>query len=222
MVFKNRAIKQKPGFRPARAGDPEFDVPRGRRFGRPVEACRASASFCLIATLLFAPVTACLQVECHAADTSCSDVSAILYTELLSQAAAGAGGTTLLAVYVGTASGLSISTDGGLNFVNRTTANGLGGNVIREVYVSDSILYVATSGGMSISTDGGVSFVNRTTADGLGSDNVSAVYVSGSNVFAGSTAGLSISTDGGVSFVNRTTADGLGSNTALEVFVPTN
>ncbi|MBK7203333.1 hypothetical protein [Candidatus Amarolinea dominans] len=106
-------------------------------------------------------------------------------------------------VYAATAGGLSISTDGGLAFNNRTTANGLGSNDVNGVAANGSAVYVATTAGLSISTDGGATFSNRTTANGLGSNLVLAAAVSGNAVYAGTQSGLSISTNGGATFVNK-------------------
>ena len=122
-------------------------------------------------------------------------------------------------VYAGTnGGGLSISTDGGASFTNKTTSNGLGGISVYGVYASGSTVYAATSGGLSISTDGGVSFTNKTTTNGLGSNSVYGVYASGSTVYAATTGGLSISTDGGASFTNKTTSNGLGANFIYGVY----
>jgi hypothetical protein len=90
---------------------------------------------------------------------------------------------------------LSISTDGGSTFTNKTTADGLGANFATSVYVAGGNVYATTPGGLSISTDGGATFTNKTTADGLGNDIVDGVFVVGSNVFAATRGGLSISTD---------------------------
>ncbi|MBP6459499.1 MAG: autotransporter-associated beta strand repeat-containing protein, partial [Crocinitomicaceae bacterium] len=106
-------------------------------------------------------------------------------------------------VYAATASGLSISTDGGATFTNRTTSNGLGNDLVNGVYAVGSTVYAATAGGLSISTDGGATFTNRTTSNGLGHNNVNGVYVAGSTVYAATLLGLGISTDGGTAFVNR-------------------
>jgi hypothetical protein len=80
-------------------------------------------------------------------------------------------------VYVATEGGLSISTDGGTTFTNRTTADGLARNTVFGVAVNGSTVYAATEGGLSISMDGGTSFTNRTTADGLGNNYVRGVAV---------------------------------------------
>ena len=66
----------------------------------------------------------------------------------------GTGGTTPK-VYATTNGGLSISTDGGTKFTNRTTADGLGNNLVSMVLVNGSTVYASTAGGLSISTDGG-------------------------------------------------------------------
>ena len=54
-----------------------------------------------------------------------------------------------------------------LTFTNKTTANGLGSNILTGVYAVGSTVYAATSAGLSISTDGGENFTNKTTSDGL-------------------------------------------------------
>ncbi|MFN8494187.1 MAG: hypothetical protein U0350_41695 [Caldilineaceae bacterium] len=102
--------------------------------------------------------------------------------------------------------------------VNKTTANGLGNNIVYGVYASGSTVYAATQSGLGISTDGGVSFTNKTSAIGLGNSLVYGVYASGSTVYAATLGGLSISTDGGASFINKTTANGLGNNIANGVY----
>ena len=56
-------------------------------------------------------------------------------------------------VYAATAGGLSISTDGGANFTNKTTADGLGDNVVHGVFVDGTYVYAATDGGLGISSD---------------------------------------------------------------------
>jgi hypothetical protein len=98
-------------------------------------------------------------------------------------------------VYAATIHGLSISTNGGSSFANRTTAQGLGSNTTAGVFASGSTIYAATYNGLSISTDGGVSFINKTNADGLGSISVYGVFASGSAVYAATTGGLSIGKD---------------------------
>ena len=75
-------------------------------------------------------------------------------------------------VYAATNGGLSISTDGGNSFTNKTTANGLGSNIVYGVYAVGRTVYAATVGGLAISTDGGNTFTNKTTANGLGSNIV--------------------------------------------------
>lgn len=131
--------------------------------------------------------------------------------------------TTIFIVYAGTGAGLSISYDGGNSFQNKTTAQGLGDNLINSVFVAGTTIYAATGNGLGISLDGGNSFSNRTTAQGLGHNYVEGVHVSGVNIYAATNAGLSISTNSGTSFVNKTTAQGLGSNLLHKIFaVPPN
>ena len=99
-------------------------------------------------------------------------------------------------IYAATNGGLSISTNGGTTFTNKTVANSLGNNVVRGVYASGSTIYAATYAGLSISTDGGATFTNYTkssTNNGLGSNVVNGVYAVGSTIFAATNGGLSIS-----------------------------
>ena len=122
--------------------------------------------------------------------------------------------------YVTTDNGLSISTDGGSNFTNKTTLNGLGGNLVQDVLVFDNTVYVsAVVGGLSISTDGGNNFTFKTTANGLGSNSVFGMAVSDNTLYASTNGGLSISTDGGNNFTNKTTANGLGSDRVRVVYL---
>ena len=105
------------------------------------------------------------------------------------------------------------------SFTNKTTANGLIGNVVRSVYAVGRTIYVGTESGLSISTDGGSSFTNKTTGNGLAGNVVLSVYAVGSTIYVGTDGGgLRISTDGGSSFTNKTTANGLGSNFVLSVY----
>ena len=80
----------------------------------------------------------------------------------------------------------------GLSFVNKTTADGLGGNYVFGVYASGSSIYAAATGGLGISSNGGTSFTNYTTANGLGSNDLFDVYASGSSIYAATANGLSI------------------------------
>jgi hypothetical protein len=63
--------------------------------------------------------------------------------------------------YVATQRGLAVSTDDGVTFQARTTANGLGGPIVNAVVATDArTVYAATNGGLGISTDGGARFTN--------------------------------------------------------------
>ncbi len=112
-----------------------------------------------------------------------------------------------------TGGGLSISTDGGATFTNKTTANGLGSNDVRGVFVVGTTVYAATGGGLSISTDGGTTWTNKNTTNGLGSNEVTSVFVSGGKIYVGTrntdfvtpNGGLSISADGGSTFITKKT-----------------
>jgi hypothetical protein len=78
-------------------------------------------------------------------------------------------------VYAATNGGVSISTDGGANFTNKTTADGLGNNIVRGVYVDGSNVYAATDGGLSISTDCDLSSSSSTSSASPGIPGISLV-----------------------------------------------
>ncbi|MFD2936787.1 hypothetical protein [Spirosoma flavum] len=103
-------------------------------------------------------------------------------------------------------------------YTNKTTANGLGDDLVRCVFVVGNTVYAGTNGGLGISIDGGNTFTNRTTTNGLGSNGVINVYVTGNTIYAATFEGLSISTDGGNTFINKTIANGLGDNPVLGVY----
>ncbi len=89
--------------------------------------------------------------------------------------------------------GISISTDSGLSFTNKTTTQGLGSNDVRAVYVKNNgHIYASTSNGLSVSTDGGTSFTNKTTSQGLVNNFINTVYSDSSGyIYAGTMVGLS-------------------------------
>ena len=124
---------------------------------------------------------------------------------------------TCLNLYAATSSGLSKSTDGGTNWTNYTTDNGLGSNSISGVCTVGATIYAATNSGVSKSTDGGTSWTNYTTANGLGSNNVAGLYADGTTIYAATyNGGVSKSTNGGTTWTHSTT--GLGSNTVYGVY----
>ncbi len=117
-------------------------------------------------------------------------------------------------IYAATAGGLSISDNNGATFSNKTTANGLGSNIVNDVFVdaAGNNIYAATLSGLSISINAGVSFTNNA----IGS--VRGVFVEGTNIYAATATGLSISTDAGANFISKTTANGLGNNNVNDVY----
>lgn len=134
--------------------------------------------------------------------------------------------------------GIAISTNSGGNFVNKTTADGLGANYVRGIHVTGDTIYAATTnmsggtGGLSISSDKGNSWVNKTMSAGLGSNNIIAVTTGGGKIYAATQeywngtasvgGGVCVSADGGQTFVLKTTANGLGSNSVLGLFADGN
>ena len=83
----------------------------------------------------------------------------------------GHGSMLIYALLHLTGYGLSISTDGGTTFTNKTTADGLAANSSDAVFISSNgTIYVGTGNGLSISTDAGLTFTSKTIADGLNED----------------------------------------------------
>ncbi len=103
----------------------------------------------------------------------------------------------------------SVSVQASLTFVNRTTADGLGANGVRTIFVDGQRVYVGTSSGLAVSIDGGQAFDNQTTADGLGSNTIDGIWASGQVVYAATGSGLSVSTDGGQTFTNNNMGGGM-------------
>lgn len=100
-------------------------------------------------------------------------------------------------IYIATWGGLSISYDGGNTFFTATTANGLGGNKVKDIKVVNGDIYVATYGGLSISEDGGLSFINKTSIDGIIDPNnsINALDVANGKIYLATGSGVSISDD---------------------------
>lgn len=114
--------------------------------------------------------------------------------------------------------GVSISKNNGLSWKNYTTANGLVGNYVNDIYGVGSTIYIATAQGLSKSTDSGNTWTNYTTVSGLVSNHVYDVYTSGSNIYVATNQGLSISTNNGSTWTNYTTANGLADHEVIGVY----
>jgi hypothetical protein len=84
-------------------------------------------------------------------------------------------------------------------FINYTTANGLGNDYTNAVFVRNDTVYAATIGGLSYKIKGD-SIYSLSYDKGLATSNVQAIFADDSGVYAGTDEGLSISTDGLVSF----------------------
>ncbi|WP_203368644.1 hypothetical protein [Cysteiniphilum marinum] len=78
-----------------------------------------------------------------------------------------------------------------------TTADGLAGNLIRNIFIDESSqkLYATSNTGLSIGTkqpDGSYTFEIKTTVDGLGSNQISNMYVDGDTTYVTTLNGLSL------------------------------
>jgi hypothetical protein len=94
-------------------------------------------------------------------------------------------------IYVGTETGVGISTNGGLSFTEATTTNGLGGNETSSIAVGDSLLAAGSySTGLSLSRDGGKSFINFTTVNGLGGNMVYCISIRNGAIYASTSDGF--------------------------------
>jgi len=114
-------------------------------------------------------------------------------------------------LYAGTNNdGLAISVDGGASWVKKTTADGLGSNCVKSVYVAEDVIYAATDGaGLSISADGGETWTIKQTAQGLPSALVNSVFAIGDSVFVATEGGLSMSKNRGQTWTTKNKLTGL-------------
>lgn len=123
-------------------------------------------------------------------------------------------------VYAATYGGLSISKDGGENFINKII------NTDRcQAWRVDAVnnkIYVATFNGVFISKDGGETFTVKSIMNGLGGEGINEIQIVNDIIYAGTYFGLSISTDEGETFSNFTTENGLASNAVWSLFVDEN
>lgn len=112
--------------------------------------------------------------------------------------------------------GVSISTDGGVNFTKRNNGNSsLPASIVSGIYAVGANVYAATSSGLYISTNSGTSF----SLSGTGAVTTYKVQVVSGVIYVASANGLMISTNAGSSFSTKTTANGLPSNSVYSVFV---
>ncbi len=82
-------------------------------------------------------------------------------------------------------------------YATRTITNGLGDNVVNDVFAAGNRVYAATNKGLSISTDGGKTFTNQALNGGVA---VSKVYADGNKVYCAFIGKIAYSTDGGQNF----------------------
>ncbi|WP_166266793.1 Ig-like domain-containing protein [Marinobacter caseinilyticus] len=113
-------------------------------------------------------------------------------------------GSTLYAGSDSGGDGISVTSDGGANWVVRNSANsGLGVSAIWDLYADANALYAAIATDLNVSTDEGVSFSINTALEGLSAFNVEYVGSFGNVLYVGTSDGLAISADAGASFVLR-------------------
>jgi photosystem II stability/assembly factor-like uncharacterized protein len=86
-------------------------------------------------------------------------------------------------ICISSLNGLHISTDSGVSFTTKTISDGLGSNIVRDVYASGNTIYAATSNGLSFSTNNGLTFDNILSDSSnpndysLSSNNIRRVYL---------------------------------------------
>lgn len=112
-------------------------------------------------------------------------------------------------LYIGTTSGMYISTDMGNTFTRRKFPTNL--SIVSDIEGYSDTLYVGTTEGLMISKDGGTTIIPKTNADGLAADFVNDIAIDpDGNLYVVSIWGdLSISNDGGSTWHNKTTDDGI-------------
>jgi subtilisin family serine protease/ligand-binding sensor domain-containing protein len=126
-------------------------------------------------------------------------------------------------IYISTNySGLLISYDHGINYINKTVSNGLISNNLRDVYVDNSdILYAGSTNGLSVSNNYGNNFTNNYTSNGMWGTNVVGVTTTDSNgtIYAGTSGGLLISSNNGTNFSSFFSNNSLKRNIINDIFV---
>ncbi len=86
-------------------------------------------------------------------------------------------------ICISSLNGLHISTDNGVSFSTKTMSDGLGSNLVRDVYASGNTIYAATSNGLSFSINNGLTFDNILSDSSnpndysLSSNNIRRVYL---------------------------------------------
>lgn len=111
-------------------------------------------------------------------------------------------GTT---IYIGTAGGLSMSTDHGLTYTNKSIVDGISGRTgnsrVKAIYATAPYVFAGTENGLSTSTNNGVSFINRNATNYINPTDVQRVAVKGTNVYVIKNYTLYISNDSGKTFI---------------------
>lgn len=125
-------------------------------------------------------------------------------------------------VVVGSYNGVYVSLDGGNNFSLKTTANGLGSNLVKSVDInSDGQICAGTSKGIFISSDNGSTFSEKVVS-GTSNPYVYEIKCSGSNIYAATNQGFFISTNQGSSFTLYSSLQGLQASIINDIFLDTN
>lgn len=97
-------------------------------------------------------------------------------------------------IFAGTANGLSYSSTNGSTWTTWTTANGLGSNTIKGLFLGSTGLYAATTGGLSAYNADGYPTATWTNSG----SPINSVFVFGSYIYAGGASGLAVVNGTGV------------------------
>jgi ligand-binding sensor domain-containing protein len=130
-------------------------------------------------------------------------------------------------IFVGTDMGLSISSDNGNTFINKTTSDGLTHNSITSIYADSNgwILAAGVDGPwtpFSLSKNGGNSFLEYSYQpnEDIGAYSIMDYFINTAGVIYFATDdGLIISEDECLSFIQRIPYHGVGSNNVYSVIV---
>ncbi len=120
-------------------------------------------------------------------------------------------------IYAATSTeGLSISYDGGMNWLN--IVNQFNSNNLICVYAKYSNIYIGHDTGLEVSKDSGETWTYFDLTSSSTETHVNSVYGDGINIIVGKSDGVHISNDSGNSWSQYTTAEGLLQDNVFDVF----
>lgn len=114
-------------------------------------------------------------------------------------------------LYIATDTGISVTLNNGVSWLDLGSADGLSGNQASAVFVDSSgVIYVSAfdvtdytiyGKGLSVSLDNGTSWSTYTISDGLPDNYIPVLFSAGTRVYAGGNSGLSYSDNNGITWI---------------------